>query len=164
MTESRWVIVWGWGGGGREKGGLHQVRRKLAGDGHVHYLDCGDSFIGVSRLTTFCTLNIYCLLYINYALIKLYKKMMLIKQKCRSYMHLRAPVIRHLVWGRRVKRRKSEYTNPGKALHYFVTFYSSSDLFFSLNFSNQFWNFKWSAYVDIILLARIPFSLLLYKF
>lgn len=63
----------------------------LASDGHVHYLDCGDSFTGVLKLAKFCTLNIYCLLYTNYALIQLYKKVILIKQKCGSYNVLEGP-------------------------------------------------------------------------
>lgn len=45
-------------------------------DGFVHYLDCGDSFMGMfmSQLVELCTLNTCTLLHINYTSGKLLRK------------------------------------------------------------------------------------------
>ena len=75
VKENRAMIPWGkgWKGvGGRDYKGHEET---FGSDGCVHNLACGDSFmcIYISQLIQLYTLHMYCLLYVNYSLIKLFK-------------------------------------------------------------------------------------------
>lgn len=116
-----------------------------ARDGHVHYHHCGDGFTGVLRLTKFCTLNIYCLRCINYTLINLYKKMMLIKQKyryCDIYICTWGPQLSDIGWcefgewrkgsrkEEKIQIHKSLESTPLRLLHFKVLVSFSSPWIF----------------------------------
>lgn len=63
-------------GNGRT-GRLQRGTGNFWGDGYVHYLGCGNGFIWVDayvKLSKLCTLNMSCLLCVNYTSVKLLKK------------------------------------------------------------------------------------------
>lgn len=59
--------------GKREKCIIKGCQETVRGDGNVHCLDCGKGFMGIhlSKFITLYTLNMYRLLYSDYASIKL---------------------------------------------------------------------------------------------
>lgn len=70
MVALGWIERWG-----REnhiRGGYQET---LAGDGCIHYVDCGDGFevVYTSKFIKFYMLNI-CSLYVNYISVKLFPK------------------------------------------------------------------------------------------
>lgn len=60
--------------GEKRQEGLQRNMRKFGGNGYIHYLNCGEGFMGehiCQNLGNLKTLNMYNLLYVNYHSIKL---------------------------------------------------------------------------------------------
>lgn len=120
MYSDRKQMSDSWGGWERDAKGRQEA---FGGDGYIHYLDCGDGFMGVN-MSKFCKLYTFStssLLYAHYISIKLFLKYITrhVKHSLSYIMERRAYVrVKKIQPGNKINsvKRRKEMANSWKEM------------------------------------------------